>query len=90
MRPDDPALTGNQFMQRFSTKFKAGVSAVAVLAVLFGVYGFRKLQALAADPDGEKNCGPPMPRIRARPTWTRSRRLRRCRVKWSQLGGANQ
>ena len=43
-------------MQKFSTKFKAGVSAVAVLAVLFGVYGFRKLQALAADPDGEKNC----------------------------------
>ena len=66
-------------MQKFSTKFKAGVSAVAVLAVLFGVYGFRKLQALAADPDGEKNCRTANNEIKVRPTWRRSRRLRRCR-----------
>ena len=45
-------------MQKFSRKFKTGASAVAVLVVLFGVYGFRKLQALAADPTGEKNCAP--------------------------------
>ena len=45
-------------MQKFSRKFKTGASAVAVLVVLFGVYGFRKLQALAADPTGEKNCRP--------------------------------
>ena len=37
-------------------KFKAGASAVAVLVAIFGVYGFRKLQALAADPTGPKDC----------------------------------
>ena len=34
-------------MQKLSRKFKTGASAIAVLAVLFGVYGFRKLQALS-------------------------------------------
>lgn len=43
-------------MQKLSKKFETGVSAVAVLVVLFGSYGFRKLQALAADPVGEKDC----------------------------------
>ena len=43
-------------MQRSFGKFKAGVSAAAVLVALFGVYGFRKLQALAADPTGPKDC----------------------------------
>jgi len=41
-------------MQKFSKKFKTGASAIAVLVVLFGVYGFRKLQALAADPRRRK------------------------------------
>jgi hypothetical protein len=50
---DDPRPTWNRFMQKFSRKFKTGASAVAVLVVLFGVYGFRKLHALAADPTGE-------------------------------------
>jgi hypothetical protein len=39
-------------MKKFSQKFKTGVSVAAVVVVLFGVYGFRKLQALAADPKG--------------------------------------
>ena len=45
-------------MRKFSQKFKTGVSVVAVVVVLLGVYGYRKLQALAADPAGEKDCGP--------------------------------
>ena len=45
-------------MRKFSQKFKTGASVAAVLVVLFGVYGYRKLQALAADPTGEKDCGP--------------------------------
>ena len=45
-------------MRKFSRKLKTGASAVAVLVVLFGVYGYRKMQALAADPTGEKDCGP--------------------------------
>jgi hypothetical protein len=45
-------------MRKFSQKFKTGVSVAAVVLVLFGVYGYRKLQALAADPSGEKDCGP--------------------------------
>jgi hypothetical protein len=47
-------------MRKFSQKFKTGASVVAVVVVLFGVYGYRKLQALAADPAGEKDCGPPV------------------------------
>ena len=71
-------------------KFKTGASAVAVLVVLFGAYGFRKLQALAADPAGEKDCGPAMggaeqgkidlDRIKAIAPLTG--------VKWSQMGGS--
>jgi FAD/FMN-containing dehydrogenase len=77
-------------MQKLSRKFKTGASAVAVLVVLFGVYGYRKLQALAADPAGEKDCGPAvggaeqgkidLERIKAIAPLTG--------VKWSQLGGS--
>src|ERR1700704_2798458 len=45
-------------MRKFSQKFKTGVSVAAVVVVLLGVYSYRKLQALAADPSGEKDCGP--------------------------------
>ena len=45
-------------MRKFSQKFKTGASVAAVVVVLLGVYGYRKLQALAADPAGEKDCGP--------------------------------
>ena len=77
-------------MQKLSKKFKTGASAIAVLVVLFGVYGFRKLQALAADPVGEKDCMPAagsgeqgridLERIKAIAPLTG--------VKWSQLGGS--
>jgi FAD/FMN-containing dehydrogenase len=77
-------------MQKFSRKFKTGTSAIAVLLVLFGVYGFRKLQALAADPIGEKDCRPAsgsgeqgkidLERIKAIAPLAG--------VKWSQLGGS--
>src|SRR5262245_17904906 len=75
-------------MRKFSRKFKAGASAVAVLVVLFGVYGFRKLQALAADPTGEKDCRTgegeqgkiDLARIKAIAPLQG--------VKWSQLGGS--
>jgi FAD/FMN-containing dehydrogenase len=74
-------------MQKFSSKFKAGVSAVAVIAVLFGVYGIRKLQALAADPDGEKNC-----RTANSEDQGKAEKIKAIAplqgVKWSQLGGA--
>ena len=45
-------------MRKFSQKFKTGASVAAVVVVLLGVYSYRKLQALAADPTGEKDCGP--------------------------------
>ena len=77
-------------MRKFSRKFKTGASAVAVLVVLFGVYGFRKFQALAADPAGEKDCRPPvgggeqgkidLERIKAIAPLKD--------VNWSQLGGS--
>ena len=44
-----------QFMQKFSQKFKTAIAAVA--AVPFGVYGFRKLQALTADPRAKGFAG---------------------------------
>src|SRR5258708_2671280 len=80
----------SKLMQKFSRKFKTGTSAIAVLLVLFGVYGFRKLQALAADPTGEKDCRPAsgsgeqgkidLERIKAIAPLTG--------VKWPQLGGS--
>ncbi len=76
-------------MQKFSTKFKATVSAVAVVAVLFGVYGFRKLQALAADPDGEKNCRTANSEDRGAADLDKIKAIAPLQgVKWSQLGGA--
>jgi FAD/FMN-containing dehydrogenase len=76
-------------MQKFSTKFKATVSAVAVVAVLFGVYGFRKLQALAADPDGEKNCRTANGEDRGTADLDKIKAIAPLQgVKWSQLGGA--
>jgi FAD/FMN-containing dehydrogenase len=76
-------------MQKFSSKFKAGVSAVAVLAVLFGAYGFRKLQALAADPDGEKNCRTANSEDHAKADLEKIKAIAPLQgVKWSQLGGA--
>ena len=76
-------------MQKFSSKFKATVSAVAVLAVLFGVYGFRKLQALAADPEGEKNCRTANSEDQGKADLEKIKAIAPLQgVKWSQLGGA--
>src|SRR5437868_6856343 len=76
-------------MQKFSTKFKATVSAVAVLAVLFGVYSFRKLQGLAADPDGEKNCRTANGEDQGKPDLDKIKAIAPLKdVKWSQLGGS--
>ncbi|MCW5705181.1 MAG: FAD-binding oxidoreductase, partial [Bradyrhizobium sp.] len=76
-------------MKKFSSKFKATVSAVAVLAVLFGVYGFRKLQALAADPDGDKNCRTANGEDQGKVDIEKVRAIAPLQgVKWSQLGGA--
>jgi FAD/FMN-containing dehydrogenase len=77
-------------MQKSFGKFKAGVSAAAILVALFGVYGFRKLQALAADPTGPKDCRAAddigerskidLDKVRAIAPLSG--------VKWSQLGGS--
>src|SRR6478672_3874085 len=77
-------------MRKLSQKFKTGASVAAVVVVLFGIYGYRKLQALAADPNGEKDCGPAvgggeqgkidLERIKAIAPLQG--------VKWSQLGGS--
>ena len=65
-------------MRKFSQKFKTGVSVAAVVIVLLGVYSYRKLQALAADPSGEKDCGPALAAAsRAKSIWSGSKRLRR-------------
>ena len=65
-------------MRKFSQKFKTGASVVAVVVVLLGIYGYRKLQALAADPTGEKDCGPRSAAAKqAKSIWSGSRRLRR-------------
>ena len=74
-------------MQKFSTKFKATVSAVAVIAVLLGI-GFRKLQALAADPDGEKNCRTANSEDQGKADLDKIKAIAPLQgVKWSQLGG---
>jgi FAD/FMN-containing dehydrogenase len=76
-------------MQRFSKRFKTGASAIAVLVVLFGVYGFRKLQALAADPVGEKDCRPADPGEQGKIDLAQIRAIAPLAgVKWSQLGGS--
>jgi FAD/FMN-containing dehydrogenase len=91
--PGAPGLSNfiwNHLMRKFSRKFKTGASAIALLVALFGVYGLRKLQILAADPTGEKDCGPAadgseqgridLGRIKAIAPLAG--------VKWSQLGGS--
>jgi FAD/FMN-containing dehydrogenase len=76
-------------MQKFSSKFKAGVSAVAVIAVLFGVYGIRKLQALATEPDGEKNCRTANSEDQGKADLEKIKTIAPLQgVRWSQLGGA--
>ena len=64
-------------MRKFSQKFKTGASIVAVVVVLFGVYGYRKLQALAADPSGEIAGRRSAVGNRPKSIWNGSRRLRR-------------
>jgi hypothetical protein len=75
-------------MSKRSRTFKAGVSAAAILLAAFGIFGFRKLAVLAADPVGEKDC---------RPTSSEPGGIDLDRVKaiapladvtWSQLGGS--
>src|SRR5437879_4643901 len=77
-------------MRKFSQKFKAGASVVAVVVVLFGIYGYRKLQALAADPAGEKDCAPPVgDGEQAKIDLERIKAIAPLKdVKWSQLGGS--
>src|SRR5215207_415035 len=76
-------------MQKFSRKFKTGASAVAVLAVLFGVYGLRKLQALAADPTGDKDCRPAAAGEQGKIDLQKIKAIAPLQgVKWSQLGGS--
>src|SRR6267154_1106319 len=92
-----PELSGiiwNQFMRKLSQKFKTGASVAAVVAVLFGIYGYRKLQALAADPAGEKDCGPAIgggeqAKIDVKIDLDRIKAIAPLKdVKWSQLGGS--
>src|SRR5512132_1504844 len=77
-------------MQKFSQKFKTGVSVAAVVVVLLGVYSYRKLQALAADPTGEKDCGPATGGgEQANIDLARVKAIAPLKdVKWSQLGGS--
>src|SRR5882724_11491351 len=81
----------NRFMRKFSQKFKTGASVAAVIVVLFGIYGYRKLQALAADPAGEKDCGPAVGGgEQAKIDLERIKAVAPLKdVKWSQLGGSN-
>lgn len=77
-------------MSKHSRSLKAGASVVALLIAVFGVLGFRKIQVLAADPVGEKECRPAfgggelgkvdLDRIKAIAPLQG--------VKWSQLGGS--
>ena len=77
-------------MQGLSKKFRTGVSVAAVVVVLSGIYGYRKLQALAADPAGEKDCGPAVGGgEQARIDLDRIKAIAPLAdVKWLQLGGA--
>src|SRR5215472_15721668 len=76
-------------MQKFSRKFKTGASVAAVVVVLLGVYSYRKLQALAADPAGEKDCGPAVVGEEAKVDLERIKAIAPLKdVKWSQLGGS--
>src|SRR3979490_3427768 len=76
-------------MQKLSREFKTGVSVAAVIVVLSSIYGYRKLQALAAGPAGEKDCGPAVGGGEQKIDIERIRAISRLRdVRWSQLGGA--
>src|SRR5258708_2716287 len=77
-------------MRKFSRKFKTGVSVAAVVVVLLGVYSYRKLQALAADPTGEKDCGLAVDGgEQAKIDLERIKAIAPPKdVKWSQLGGS--
>jgi FAD/FMN-containing dehydrogenase len=75
-------------MPTFSRRFKISASIVALVA-LAGVYGGRKLQALAADPVGEKDCKPNSTEdIRAVTPADLRAIAPLADVKWSQLGGS--
>src|SRR5258708_40335075 len=77
-------------MRKFSKKFKTSASAIALLVVVFGVYGLRKLQVLAADPIGEKDCRPAADGAeQGRSDLGRIKAIAPLAdVKWSQLGGS--
>jgi hypothetical protein len=77
-------------MQKFSKKLKTSASAIALLVVVFGVYGLRKLQVLAADPVGEKHCRPAADGAeQGRSDLDRIKAIAPLAdVKWSQLGGS--
>src|SRR5450755_1783523 len=77
-------------MQKFSKKFKTSASAIALLVVVFSVYGLRKLQVLAADPVGEKDCRPAADGAeQGRSDLDRIKAIAPLAdVKWSQLGGS--
>ena len=76
-------------MRKFSESFKTGASVVAVVVVLLGIYSYRKLQALAANPTGEKDCGPTATRDQAKIDLERIKAIAPLKdVKWSQLGGS--
>jgi hypothetical protein len=77
-------------MQKFSKKFKTSASAIALLVAVFGVYGLRKLQVLAADPVGEKDCRPAADSAeQGRSDLDRIKAIAPLAdVKWSQLGGS--
>jgi FAD/FMN-containing dehydrogenase len=77
-------------MQKFSKKFKTSASAIALLVVVLGVYGLRKLQVLAADPVGEKDCRPAADGAeQGRSDLDRIKAIAPLAdVKWSQLGGS--
>ncbi|BAT59078.1 putative oxidoreductase ORF5 in fasciation locus [Variibacter gotjawalensis] len=76
-------------MPSFFSRHKKGVSLAAIVVALAGVYGFRKAQYYAADPVGEKDCGP----LTVPATGTQTQGTAPSAVKplegvtWSQLGG---
>ena len=63
-----------------------------MVVVLLGVYSYRKLQALAADPAGEKDCGPAVGGgEQAKIDLERVKAIAPLKdVKWSQLGGSGR
>jgi FAD/FMN-containing dehydrogenase len=70
-------------------RHRASVSVAAIVVAAASVYGFRKLEPLAADPIGEKDCAP-MPGGAA--TATRDTAAPRAippldGVRWKQVGG---